>query len=61
MIKTEDCYIVLTADKLEPAEEYTDYLFDSVEEAEDYIEKNGDDVNDYDIVSLIDFISDMEY
>jgi hypothetical protein len=58
MVKTEDCYIVLDENG-NLVEEYMEYLFDSVEEAETHIEKNDDDIDDYEIVSLIEFFDNI--
>lgn len=58
MVKTEDCYIVID-EHGNLVEEYMEYLFDSVEEAETHIEKNDDIIDDYEIVSLIEFFDNI--
>lgn len=58
MIKTEDCYIILDPNESVPAEEYLDCLFESVVEAETYIEKNGDDPDNYEIISLLEYFEE---
>lgn len=36
-----------------------EYLFDSVEEAETHLEKNDDDADEYEVVSLIEFFDNI--
>jgi len=55
MVKTEDCYV----EQGNLVEEYMEYLFDSVEEAETHLEKNDDDADEYEVVSLIEFFDNI--
>lgn len=58
MVKTEDCYVVID-EQGNLVEEYMEYLFDSVEEAETHLEKNDDDTDEYEVVSLIEFFDNI--
>ena len=58
MIHSEDCYLIIDIDEDEVASDYADVVFDSVKEAELFIEAQGDDVENYSIVSLLEYIED---
>ena len=55
MIHSEDCYLILD-DEGEVAADYVDVVFESVKEAELFIEAQDDDTDLYSIVSLLEFI-----
>lgn len=58
MIYSENCYIVLNDDNT-IAEDYADMVFESIAEAEIFIEKQNDTSEEYIIISLTDFFEDL--
>lgn len=58
MIHSEDCYLILDIDEGEVASDYADVVFESVKEAELFIEAQDDDVENYNIISLLQYIED---
>jgi|LauGreDrversion4_2_1035121.scaffolds.fasta_scaffold4738639_1 hypothetical protein len=58
MINTEDCYIVLNDDGT-VCPDFSDILFESLDEAEVFLEKQGEDPEFYVISSLSEFLEDL--
>jgi len=57
MIHSEDCYLILD-DEGEVAADYADVVFESVKEAELFIEAQDDNVDLYSIITLLEYIED---
>lgn len=55
MINAENCYVILNEDG-DLADDFMDLIFESVEEAETLLEKEGLDLDEYEVLSLADFL-----
>lgn len=58
MIHSEDCYLILDIAEGEVASDYVDVVFESVKEAELFIEAQGDNPDNYSVISLLQYIED---
>lgn len=58
MIYSEDCYIILNDDG-SLCTDFSDIIFESMDEAEVFLEKQGEVVDEYQISSLVEFLEDL--